>query len=200
VGSSPRTVFAGNARSPIFRDCRRVGTFINERGIMNDQEIIKALMVNVKPICFMEGDIREAMFKIDMHQFDFVGDISSDQVPKWYAGLLGKEWDRSSQGNSIPRLRSGYKKPEPEVLRCEIEERDGVLKYNYNLDSDIWMLLMQAFNDPDFSGIEVDQWIFGMFKHKENGFFSLVIDKKDLDDYESFDMTQAHVLFRKGKE
>lgn len=108
---------------------------------MTEQEIIKALMENTSGFGLMSAEMR----------------AKADSLPavNLWEKYQGGKWVEIVQAvlldDYIYRLRPDYE-PEPEVVKCEVELRDEELKYCYNKDSGIWMLISQAVNDPAFIG------------------------------------------------
>ncbi len=170
---------------------------------MNEQDIIKALMENWRPFGCMhdEPEINEQMQEKakDIGKDDFFFYSETDQ---WKSLESARECAESEFfADNTYRLRPDYE-PEPEVVKCEIKIQPdyGYLYIDRSFkdmpgQSPIEVLIGQ----PDFIGIEVDNWLFGMFKHKETGQPQTVIQTMKLKDYEVCDMSKAKVLFRSKK-
>lgn len=170
-----------------------------------DNEMIKALKENRLPVCYMSEDLRTTMLSMDKRLFRLLIDTSSCHVPGWryLPKTASRAWGNVS-GNYIYTLIPDYAE-KPKVVECQVEERDGELKYEYNTDSQIYMLLMQAVNDLDFIGFKYDDDRIENENHrlcpsprlymdKASGLTFLNIDFKYLADYEV--LTPTAVLFK----
>ena len=157
--------------------------------------IIQQLKDNEKPYGLMSEEMQAKAREIGKEKF---------RVYQYSAGgfkQLTGNFNADFAGDATYCLRPDYE-DEPEIVECEIREKsEGELRYNYNGDSDIWIAIARACNDPDFIGFKFEGWIWGMtYKNKRTGGTSTIIRAEQLDGYEVCDMTQAHVLFRQKQE
>lgn len=158
------------------------------------KDIIEQLKKNEKPFGLMSEEMRKKAVEIGRSEFQCYM-----QHGVWLKCFIEKGEEDEWRPGITYRLRDTYEEPEPEIREMEISANMSNCLCMYNDEGMSFGSIATVHERPDFIGFEVDGWIWGrVYKNKKSGDMFIKIPANQIDDYEVCDMTQAHVLFRKG--
>ena len=166
--------------------------------------VIQLLKDNEKPFILMSEEMQDWMLDVeiieDIEQMVCRVNLKID----WFSMSIRINKGNCKHMEGTFHLRPDYEE-KPNIVECEIKEKnDNELRYNYNGDSDIWILIAKAVNDPNFIGFKFkDGTVMGSpVKYSVPGMTSkgYYASYGDIKTSQALEHHATHILFRQKKQ